>query len=108
MNPSLTSLTILPEKTKPARRRKSKLPMWRQRLDLALTWLVSRKFTRPPRRLHLRETVCLGEKRFAAVVEFEDRRFLLGGAANSVSLLADLTPPSFANAISTQIRTGDK
>jgi hypothetical protein len=108
MNSILTSLTILPEKSKPARRRKSKLPTWRQRLDRALAWLVSRNFARRPRRLHLRDTVCLGEKRFVAVVEFEDRRFLLGGAANSVSLLAHLTLPSFANALSTQIRTGEK
>jgi hypothetical protein len=41
-------------------------------------------------------------------VEFEDRRFLIGGAANSVSLLADLTLVSFANALSTESRTEDK
>jgi flagellar biogenesis protein FliO len=46
------------------------------------------------------ETVSFGEKRFAAVVEFEDRRFLIGGASNSVSLLAELPQASFANALS--------
>lgn len=107
MNSNL-SFTILPDRPKPARRRKSKRPLWRHYLDRALAWMASRNLTRPPRRLHLRETVCLGEKRFAAVVEFEERRFLLGGAANSVSLLADLTPNSFANALSTQAQTEDK
>ncbi len=108
MKSSISSLTILPEKARPARRRKSKLPLWRQVVDRAAAWIASRNFTRPPRRLHLRETVCLGEKRFAAVVEFEDRRYLLGGGANSVSLLADLTPNSFANAMSAQVRAEEK
>jgi hypothetical protein len=42
------------------------------------------------RQLKLRETLSLGEKRFLAVVEFERQRFLIGGAANSVSLLTEL------------------
>lgn len=107
MKSGLSSLTILPERARPARRRKSKLPRWRQFVDRILAWMASRNFTRS-HRLHLRETVCLGEKRFAAVVEFEDRRFLLGGGANSVSLLAELTPNSFANAMSAQVAAREK
>jgi flagellar biogenesis protein FliO len=43
-----------------------------------------------PRRLRLTETLPLGERRFVAVLEFEEFRFLLGGTASSVVLLARL------------------
>ena len=43
-----------------------------------------------PRRLHLCEALALGEKRFVAVIEFETQRFLVGGGAASVTLLARL------------------
>jgi len=42
------------------------------------------------RRLRLCETLSLGEKRFVAVVQFETQRFLIGGGASSVNLLARL------------------
>jgi flagellar biogenesis protein FliO len=42
------------------------------------------------RRLRLSESLSLGEKRFVAVVEFETQRFLIGGGAQSVNLLARL------------------
>ena len=51
-----------------------------------------------PRQLQLCETVHLGEKRFVAVVRFEAQRFLIGGSAQSVSLLARLgESPDFAS-----------
>jgi flagellar biogenesis protein FliO len=40
--------------------------------------------------LVLCETVSLGEKRFVAVVQFENERFLVGGSNASVSLLSRL------------------
>jgi hypothetical protein len=43
-----------------------------------------------PKRLRLCETLSLGERRFVAVVQFEGRRFLLGGTASSVVLLSTL------------------
>jgi hypothetical protein len=43
-----------------------------------------------PRRLRLAETLPLGERRFVAVLEFEEFRFLLGGTASSLVLLARL------------------
>ena len=50
-----------------------------------------------PRRLRLCESLNLGEKRFVAVIEFETERFLVGGGAASVSLLARLgESPDFA------------
>jgi flagellar biogenesis protein FliO len=45
---------------------------------------------RAPRRLRLCESLPLGERRFVAVVEFEQTRFLLGGTSASLILLARL------------------
>jgi flagellar biogenesis protein FliO len=36
------------------------------------------------------ETASLGERRFVAVIQFERRRFLIGGSPSSVALLARL------------------
>lgn len=62
----------------------------------ALLARVLKRFSsaRPPRHLRLAETVSLGEKRFVAVVQFERERFLIGGTASSVALLAILSPES--------------
>jgi flagellar biogenesis protein FliO len=46
--------------------------------------------SRPARQLRLRETLALGERRFLAVVEFEQQRFLIGGTGSSVALLSHL------------------
>ena len=46
------------------------------------------------KRLRVCETVPLGEKRFVAVIQVDDKQFLVGGAANSVSLLAQLDKPA--------------
>ena len=43
-----------------------------------------------PRRLRLAESLALGDRRFVAVVEFDGSRFLLGGTASSLVLLARL------------------
>jgi flagellar biogenesis protein FliO len=45
---------------------------------------------RRPRRLRLCESLALGERRFVAVVEFDHARFLVGGTAASLVLLARL------------------
>jgi hypothetical protein len=42
------------------------------------------------RKLQLMETVQLGDKRFAAILEADGQRFLVGGSGNSVTLLAEL------------------
>jgi hypothetical protein len=54
---------------------------------------------RPPRRLRLSETLALGERRFVAVVEFDRSRFLVGGTANSLVLLARLESDSGEGAL---------
>lgn len=46
--------------------------------------------TRPEKLLRLTETLSLGERRFLAVVEFQQQKFLIGGTASSVCLLAEL------------------
>jgi flagellar biogenesis protein FliO len=40
--------------------------------------------------LSVRETASLGERRFVAVIQFEQQRFLIGGSPSSVNLLAQL------------------
>jgi flagellar biogenesis protein FliO len=42
------------------------------------------------KRLHVAETVSLGEKRFVAVVKVDGQEFLIGGGATNVALLARL------------------
>lgn len=60
---------------------------WLNRIWQALPRLRMQKAVR---RLRLCESVSLGEKRLVAVVEYERQRFLIGGSAQSVSLLARL------------------
>jgi hypothetical protein len=49
--------------------------------------------TRAPHRLRLCENLQLGERRFLSVVECGQQRFLLGGTASALSLLAVLPAP---------------
>jgi hypothetical protein len=53
---------------------------------------LHRRATR--RKLQLLEIQQLGEKRFVAIVRVGKQRFLIGGAATSVSLLAEINPHS--------------
>jgi flagellar biogenesis protein FliO len=53
----------------------------------------SLKRRRSARRLRLSETLSLGEKRFLAVVQFQQQEFLVGGTGNSIALLARLNAP---------------
>ena len=46
---------------------------------------------RPPRRLRLCESLALGERRFVAVVAFEQARFLVGGTPSALVLLSRLS-----------------
>ena len=46
------------------------------------------------KKLHLLESLALGEKRFVAVIQVEQQKFLIGGAVNSVTLLASLQTPA--------------
>jgi flagellar biogenesis protein FliO len=59
-----------------------------------LAGLFDRWRSRSPRTLRLCESLNLGERRFVAVVQFEQQRFLIGGTGNSVVLLSSLPSPS--------------
>jgi hypothetical protein len=59
-----------------------------------------------PKRLRLCETLTLGERRFVAVVQFEGRRFLLGGTASSVVLLSRL-PAAREESLTSMPETGE-
>lgn len=74
-------------------------PLWSVLRRLAQERL-QRVWQRPRRALRLCETLSLGERRFLALVECENQRFLVGGTTSSVALLAELpaarTPGSAA------------
>ena len=54
-------------------------------------WLQSKRQSQlSAKRLRVRETVSLGDKRFVALIEADGRHFLIGGASNQVSMLANL------------------
>jgi hypothetical protein len=56
-----------------------------------LRWLQARRRAQlAAKRLRLCETLSLGDKRFVAIVQVDGQQFLLGGAAERVSLLAQL------------------
>ena len=55
-------------------------------VNVGTLWRVQGK----RRSLLVKETAGLGERRFVAVVQFEQQRFLVGGGPGSVALLARL------------------
>jgi len=48
---------------------------------------------RIPRQLRLCENLQLGDRRFLSIIEFGKQRFLLGGTATSLAILATLPQP---------------
>jgi len=59
-------------------------------LHKAFAWLRKNYNQRSVKKLRVAETVSLGEKRFVAIVQVEDRKYLIGGGASGVSLLTAL------------------
>jgi flagellar biogenesis protein FliO len=56
-----------------------------------LKWITHRvKVRHAHKSLRVCENVSLGEKRFVAVVQVDEERFLIGGSVGSVSLLSRL------------------
>lgn len=51
---------------------------------------LARLRIRRTRRLRLRETLSLGERRLVAIVECDEREFLVGATGQTISLLARL------------------
>ncbi len=62
---------------------------WIELLRRAWTRLLATS-RRPAKRLRLGESLSLGDRRFVAVVEFEEERFLVGGTSASLVLLSRL------------------
>jgi flagellar biogenesis protein FliO len=57
----------------------------------SLKWILQRARAQQSRRnLRVCETVSLGEKRFVAVVQVDEERFLIGGSSTAVALLTRL------------------
>jgi|SRR5580704_14327559 flagellar biogenesis protein FliO len=68
---------------------------WRHTVSL---WgRMVRMGRRAPKRLRLCESLPLGERRFVAVIEFEQSRFLVGGTASTLVMLARLGKPGRAS-----------
>jgi flagellar biogenesis protein FliO len=66
----------------------------------AIAWILKRTKTQHARKmLKVCESVSLGEKRFVAVVQVADERFLIGGASTSVSMLARLGSATFSDVL---------
>ena len=66
-------------------------PALREALHTAWHWMQAQgRQSSKSRRLRVRETVSLGEKRFVSIVEVDGASFLIGGGAGNVSLLTSL------------------
>ena len=52
---------------------------------------------RAKKRLRLRETVSLGDKRFIAVVEYRHQEILIAGTPNSITVLMTTSPLDGSN-----------
>ncbi len=63
---------------------------WPAALKEVWGWARRALGPRKVRRLRVRETLSLGDKRFLAVIEFDRQEFLVGGSGNSLALLARL------------------
>ena len=59
-------------------------------LTRAWSFLQAKYKISTTKRLHVSETISLGEKRFVAIVAVEGREFLIGGGVSGMSLLAQL------------------
>lgn len=70
---------------------------WWQRI---LAGLRRRAMGARPRHLRLCEMLPLGERRFVAVIQLDDKQFLIGASATQVQLLAHLDPASASSSAS--------
>jgi flagellar biogenesis protein FliO len=67
------------------------LQIFAKQLVAGISWFLGKVKVQSARKtLRLCENLPLGDKRFVAVIQVESERFLIGGAAGSVSLLTRL------------------
>lgn len=83
-----------PSTEKPTPIRKPSRPQSPFLLARAWRWLQKQNTFSAKKQLRVCETVSLGEKRFVAVVQIDGQKFLIGGGASGVSLLAELESES--------------
>jgi flagellar biogenesis protein FliO len=70
-------------------------PAWRARFFAILRYVFrSVRITRREKTLRVCEALPLGDKRFVALIQCEDRRFLIAGTQQSISLLDRLDSPT--------------
>lgn len=72
----------------------------------AISWFLGKVKVQTARKtLRLCESLPLGDKRFVAVIQVENERFLIGGAAGSVSLLTRLQEPAnFSDSLQNKLK----
>jgi transcriptional regulator of heat shock response len=90
--PSSSSIRILPAEVSPVQRQLHTL-IQNGVEDVRELFRYLRKNVKiqpSKKRLRVCESVSLGEKRFIAVVQLDGKEFLVGGAPNSLSLLASV------------------
>ncbi len=64
---------------------------WLMRTWSALQWVLRRVKVQHARQgLRICQNVSLGDKRFVAVIQVDEERFLIGGSSSSMSLLSRL------------------
>ncbi len=78
-------------------------------LQSVCRWISGKYVTqRQSRRMKVSETVSLGEKKFVSILQVDGTQFLVGGTANSITLLATLDSNSnFAHVLREQSKAAD-
>lgn len=79
-----------PAPAKPSVQRKLARPRNQPLLTLVWNWLKKQQVLSTKKQLRVSDTVSLGEKRFVAILHTEGQKFLIGGGASGVALLAEL------------------
>ena len=82
------------------------LQSFAKQLVFGITWFLGKVKVQTARKtLRLCENLPLGDKRFVAVIQVENERFLIGGAAGSVSLLTRLQEtPNFSDSLQNKLK----
>ena len=82
------------------------LQSFAKQLVSGISWFLGRIKVQTARKtLRLCENLPLGDKRFVAVIQVENERFLIGGAAGSVSLLTRLQEtPNFSDSLQNKLK----
>ena len=79
---------------------------WIAHLRRLRAWLRQQPVLQPKlRRLHVQETVQLGEKRFVSILRVDGEQFLIGGSAGGITLLASMQPEAAAVSFATVLDT---